>query len=91
MQEGPYNGIYVAQYYRFNISQGVRLDERFNHLRNLSETKRFSTNVFVNLAFAVARHLEVTVGYSSSLSTEAGFVGASEVDAGESVGVNLTL
>jgi len=91
MKSGNYDVMYASQYYRYNIRPGIRLDESFIHIRNLNETKRYSTNIALNLLFAISRHVEIMVGYTSSLSTEAGFVGASEVDTGENVGVNLIL
>ncbi|MCX6120888.1 MAG: hypothetical protein NTX44_04670 [Ignavibacteriales bacterium] len=89
MKEGPYYGMYISQYYHFTYSQDLSFEETFVHLRNLDETKRYTTTISLNLYFALSQHLNIMVGYSRSLSTEAGFAGHSEVDAGQSVGINL--
>jgi hypothetical protein len=91
MNEGPYNGMYISQYYQFGITQDLSLEESFDHLRNLNETKRYSTNMSVKLSFALSPYLKIVLNYTRSLSTEAGFVGAKEVDTGQSVGINLAI
>ena len=91
MKVGPYNGMYVSQYYSFIISKELSLAETFTHLRNLDETKRFTTNISLNLYFALSQHLSIALGYTHALSTEAGFAGHSDVDAGQTVGIRFLI
>jgi hypothetical protein len=91
MQEGAYNGMYISQYYQFSYSQQLLFQESVVHLRNLNETKRYTTNVVLKLSFALSTHLSIAVAYSNSLSTEAGFFGASKVDTGQSVGLTIAI
>ena len=91
MKEGAYNGMHISQSYHLGISPAVGFDESFVHLRNLVETKRYSTNITLRLSTAISSYLKIMLEYSHMLSTEAGFVGASEVDTGQSVGINLAI
>jgi hypothetical protein len=91
MKEGAYNGIYLSQYYQFSYSQQILFQESVIHLRNMNETKRYTTNVILQCSFALSSHLSIAVKYSHSLSTEAGFFGAREVDTGQSVGLTISI
>ncbi|RPI06424.1 MAG: DUF481 domain-containing protein, partial [Ignavibacteriae bacterium] len=91
LDEGPFYGVHGSQYYKFTFARGQSIEEEVIHLRNLHETKRYSTTVTLRIAFALSPYLDIFVGYTRAYNSEAAFIKAKEVDAGESVGIRFSI